>query len=111
MLRTLLDIPWKRHITNEELYRDVLKLSNTLRERRLRFIGHVCRKTDETAQNLLLWEPEQGKRKPGRPRYNDVGQLSDDTSLKKYHLKERMHNRKEGRGHVRYVRASIARDK
>ena len=40
-LRKVLDIPWNRHITNKELYGDLLKLSNTLKERRLRFIGHV----------------------------------------------------------------------
>ena len=106
MLRTALDIPWKRHVTNKELYGDLPKLSTTLKERRLRFIGNVWRKTDETAQKLLLWEPTHGKRKQGRPRYTCVDQLRDDTGLEKYHLKEMMQNRGEWRGYVQYVRAS-----
>ena len=105
MLRTALDIPWKRHISNKELYRELPKLSNTLKVRRLRFIGHVWRKTDEIAQKLLLWEPTQGMRKPGRPRYTYVDQLRDDTGLENHHLKEKMQNRKEWRGYVQYVRA------
>ena len=44
MLRTALDIPWKRHVTNKELYGDLPKLSTILKEGRLRFISHVWRK-------------------------------------------------------------------
>ena len=104
--RIVLDIPWKKHITNKVLYGDLPKLSDTLKERRLRFIGHVWRKTDETAQKLPLWEPTQGKRKQGRPTYTYVDQLRDDTGLEKNHLKEMMQNREEWRGHLQYVRAS-----
>ena len=39
MLRTALDIPLKRHITSKELCGDLPELSNSLKERRLRFIG------------------------------------------------------------------------
>ena len=106
MIRTVLDIPWKRHITNKELYGDLPKLSSTLKERRLRFIGHVWSRTDETAQKLLLWEPTQGKRKPGKPTYTYVDQLRDDAGLEKYHLKEMMQKREEWRGDVQYVRAN-----
>ena len=71
-----------------------------------RYIGHVWRKTDETAQKLLLWEPMQGKRKRGRPRYSYVDQLRDNTGFEKKHLMEKMQNRKEWRSLVQYVRAS-----
>ena len=107
MLRTALDIPRKRYVTNQELNGDLPKLSSTLKERRLRFIGHVWRTTDETAQKLLLGEPAQRKSKPGRPIYTYVDQLRDDTGLERYHLNERMQNRREEwRGHVKYVRVS-----
>ena len=52
MLRAALDIPWTRHITNIELYGNLPKITDTLKERRLRFIGHVWRKTDEAAHNF-----------------------------------------------------------
>ena len=37
-----------------------------------------------------------------------VDQLRDDTGLEKHHLKERMQNREEWRGLVKYVRASCS---
>ena len=48
-------------MTNKGLYGDLPKLSSTSKERWLRFIGHVWRKTDETAQKLLLWESDKEK--------------------------------------------------
>ena len=103
MLRTVLNIPWKGRITDIEHYGNLPKLSNSLRERRRRFKGHVWSKTEETAQKLLLWEPAKGKRKPGRPGYNYVDQLKDDTGLEQYHLKERIQNREQWREHVKQI--------
>ena len=45
MLRAALDIPWTRHITKIDLYGNLPKITDALKERRLRFIGHVWRKT------------------------------------------------------------------
>ena len=59
-----------------------------MKERRLRFIGHVWRKNNEIAQTLLLREPAKGKRKSGRPKYSYVDKLRDGTGLEKAHLKE-----------------------
>ena len=105
MLRAALDIPWSKHITNIELYGRLGKLSTTLMNRRLRFIGHIWRKKDEIAHKFLLWEPVHGSRKVGRPRYTYVDQLRDDTGLEKHQLMEKMGDRKEWRSHVNYVRA------
>ena len=90
MLRAALGKSWKRYFTNKELYGDLPKISDTLKERRLRFIGHVWRKNDEIVQKLLLWEPAQGKGKSDRPKYTYVDQPRGDTGLEKYHLKEKM---------------------
>jgi len=51
-LRTILGISWRDHITNDEVLRrvDLGSLSEIVRQRRLRFAGHilyVCRKTDQ----------------------------------------------------------------
>ena len=48
------------------------------------------------------------KGKSGRPRYTYVDQLRDDTGLEEHHLKEKMQNREEWRGHVKYVRANCS---
>ena len=102
MLRAALDISWTKHITNIELYGNLPKITDTLKERRLRFIGHVWRKTDEMAQKLLLCEPMPGKRYS----YMYVDQLRDNTGFEKKNLMEKMQNRKEWRSLVQYALAS-----
>ena len=75
------------------------------------FFSLICFYCIRHVNNIMkhwIWEPVQGKRKPGRPRHTYVDQLRDDTGLEKHHLKERMQNREEWRGRVKYVRASCS---
>ena len=62
----------------------------------LRFTGNVWRKNDKIAQRLLLWEPAEGKRKSGRPKYTYVDQLRGGTGLKKAHLIESCKTERNG---------------
>ena len=41
LLRKVQDITWKERKTNKELYGHLYPISNVIRTRRLRFIGHV----------------------------------------------------------------------
>jgi hypothetical protein len=41
LLRTALNISWKQRVTNNALYGDLPTISETVRERRLRFAGHL----------------------------------------------------------------------
>ena len=68
---------WSGYITNN----DVLELANIpsmytiLRQRRLRWLGHVCRMKDgRIPKDLLYGELAAGKRAQGRPqlRFKDV---------------------------------------
>ena len=43
MLRTVLNVHWKQHISNKELYGELPKLSDKIRQRRLKFAGHCSR--------------------------------------------------------------------
>ncbi|XP_047486517.1 uncharacterized protein LOC125037418 [Penaeus chinensis] len=43
LLRHILNISWREHITNEELYKELPKLSENIRTRRLKFAGHCFR--------------------------------------------------------------------
>ena len=54
MLRMVLNISWKQHVTNEELYGDMPKLSCKVRERRLGLAGHCVRHREEIASKLVL---------------------------------------------------------
>ena len=62
LLRTALNISWKQHKTNNELYGELPLVSDTLKLRRLRFIGHCWRRKDETVHQVLLWELPHGRR-------------------------------------------------
>ena len=67
MIRAVLGITWNEQMTNDELYGDLEKITEVLKVRRLRFIGHMWRRKEELVHQLLMWEPKQGKRKRGRP--------------------------------------------
>ena len=75
MLRVALNISWKSHPTNKELYGNIPKLSNSIKSQRLRFSGHCWRARTELASDLLLWTPKHGKAKSVRPKKTFVDQL------------------------------------
>ena len=57
LLRTAFNVHWSQHMTNKELYGKLPKVSEKIRERRLRFAGHSCRNINEPISQLLLWKP------------------------------------------------------
>ena len=70
LLRRILKIFWPNTITNEELYykTSTAAISEQIRERRWKWIGHVLRKdTSEIPKSALRWTPP-GKRNRGRPK-------------------------------------------
>ena len=83
MLRVVLDIDRKLHITNEELYRGRPKLSNKIAARRMRLAGHCHRHKELPAGKLVLWEPtpRQGHRSRGGVVKTFVDILKKDTRV------------------------------
>ena len=68
LLRYALNISWKEHKTNKELYGKLPRVSLRLRERRLNFAGHCWRSyqsADQPVQKLLFWSVPDGKPKRG----------------------------------------------
>ena len=47
MLRAALNVSWKDHLTNKELYGKTPKVTSSIREQRLRFTGHCWRSKKE----------------------------------------------------------------
>ena len=92
LLRYALNIDWKHHISNEELYVDLPKVFSVIRKRRLRLAGH-CWRSNETAAMLLLWKPKHSHKDPGRPKLDYVTLLSRDTELNPSELSAGMSNR------------------
>ena len=77
------------------IYIYIPKISSIIRERRLRFAGHIHRHDDQLAHDLLFWSPLHGKRHRGRPNlsYKDV--LYTDTGMTLDKLKLVMMDRKK----------------
>ena len=81
MLRMALGINWWDKVSNEEVFQNVPRVSETVRTRRLRLAGHIQRHEELTAHQLLFWEPDRGSRGRGRPKKTYINQLREDTGL------------------------------
>ena len=69
--KTILDIPWRDHVTNEEVMRRAGKerLQDIVTTRRRKMAGHVLRlQRKRPAHTAMYWVPEDGRRKRGRPK-------------------------------------------
>ena len=79
--RSILGISWKDRITNVEIRTRTGQqtMDNILRERRLRWLGHVFRMDHKRIrQQALYWQVPGYKIGPGRPRTNWRGVVSKD---------------------------------
>jgi len=73
--RRLLGIRWRDKVRNEDIRKKTgsRKLEDIIKERRLRWLGHVLRMDNfRTARQATQWELRGYKRKPGRPRKNCI---------------------------------------
>ena len=104
MLRMALNISWKCHLTNEQLYGELPKVSTKVQQRRMRFAGHCIRHTKEMAHRLVLWQPTEGRTGRGRKRVNYVDNLLQDAEMDNVEeLRTIMEDRVEWRKHVKDV--------
>ena len=67
MLRAALNVSWRDHLTNEQLYGGIPKLTEKIRMRRLQLAGHCFRHPELPAHDVLLWRPTHGRRSRERP--------------------------------------------
>ena len=79
MLRAVLNISWRQHPTIAQLYGELPKITEILRERRMKFAGHCWRAKQELASDLLLWTPKHGERAVGQPAKTYIDQLLEDS--------------------------------
>ena len=94
MLRKALDVNWKSHITNKELYGDLPKVTTKIKIRRLQFAGHCKRHAERIVAKLVTWRPTHGHRLPGRPTKTYVDLLQDDTGYTTAEVESCMLDRK-----------------
>ena len=61
LLRCVLNVHSKQHITNAKLYGDLPKITQKIGERRTKFAGH-CARTKEFVSKLVNWTQSMGWR-------------------------------------------------
>ena len=107
LLRAITNKSWRDHLTNEQLYGNIPKISKSIRMQRLRFAGHCWRSKDEVASDLVLWQPQHGNLSRGRPAKTYIDQLRDDNDLLTTdEIKTTMNDREGWRKYVMDYRAS-----
>ena len=105
LLRTALNISWKKHPTKKRIYGHLSPISTSIRERRLKLAGHLWRNKQELASDVLFWDPKQGKHSIGRPHHTYIDQLVDDTDLALEDIPTAMDDRKIWRERIKQIRA------
>ena len=106
MLRAILKYSWGQHPTRHQLYGHLPPLTKTLQVRRARHAGHYWRNKDELISYVLLWTPEYGQAKAGRPARTYIQQLFEDTGCRHEDLPKATNDREGWRERVRDIRAS-----
>ena len=107
--RRMLRISWVAHVTNEEVLRRVGKgreLMATVRERQLRFIGHVMREDD--LEKIVITGRIEGTRARGRQRMKYMDSLMKD--VREMETVGELIRTTEDRGRWRTVIADVRRD-
>ena len=107
MLRMALNVNWKEHLTNSQLYRKMERASTKIKTRRLQMAGHCVRHPELAVNPLVLWEPTHGKAVRGRSKLTYTELLRGDTGCASTEeLQSAMVNRDVWRGFIRGIRAA-----
>ena len=108
MLRMALNVSWEDHVRNTDLYDHLPRVSDKIRERRMRLAGHCVRHPELTASELILWEPSHGNRNRGGPKTTYIGTLMRDTGLSSAsEIRTLMEDRDEWRAAIRNSRVGV----
>ena len=79
MLRAAMNIDWRDHVSNQDLYGELPRISDRVAWRRLGLAGHCHRHPEIPAHHLILWEPTHGSCRQGRPANTYVDTLKRDS--------------------------------
>ena len=108
MLRVILNKSWRQHSTKLQLYGHLPLITETIKIRRIRHVGHCWRSRDEVISDILLWTPSHARAKTGRPARTYKQQLCADTGCSPEDLPEAVDDWEWWRERVRDIRADSA---
>ena len=83
LLRTFLKVSWPDHLINSEFYGNLPKVTEKIREKRLKLPGHYVTHSKEVASNLVLWKPSNRKPNRGRKRKTYLDKLMNNTNTER----------------------------
>ena len=106
ILWSILNKSWQQHPTRHQLYGHLPPITKTIQVRQTRHAGHCLRSKDEPISDVLLWTPEYGRAKAGRPARTYIQLLWENTGCSPEDLPEAMNNREKWREKVRDICAS-----
>ena len=107
LLRTALNVSWRQHLTNRQLYGNLPPVSSVIQVRRLQFAGHCYRSKNEVVNRVILWEPSHGRRSKGRPTKSYINILAAETSAERSELPGLMGNREQWKTTFSFPEAAI----
>ena len=81
LLRMVFNVHWKEHVTNEELYGTMMRVTDKIKERRMWFAGHNIKQAGTTLSKLIFWEATHGRSSRGQPALSYVEVLKSDDSV------------------------------
>ena len=81
MLRAALNISWRLHMPNEELYGELPRVSNKVAAKRMDLAGHCYCHPKLASNKLILWEPTHGQTQRGRQKMTYVQVLRRDAGV------------------------------
>ena len=79
MLHAVLNKFWLQNPTKQQLYNNLLLISQIIQIKRTRHTGHCWKCTNEHISDVLLWTPAYGRNSDGRPVRIYLHQLRADT--------------------------------
>ena len=100
MLRDSLNVSWREHMKNREIYNNIPRITSSIREQRMRFAGHCWRSKNELVSDVLLWTPKHGQRSHGRPANTFIDQMVEVTECEVEELINLMDTRDEWKKRV-----------
>ena len=110
MLRPISNKSWRQHPTRHQLYGHLPPITKTIQVKQTKHAGHCWRSRDELISDVLLWTPNYGRAKAGRPARTYIQQLCEDTGCCPEDLQEAMNDREKWRERVRDIRATARHD-
>ena len=107
LLRRVQNLSWKQHATIHQIYNGLPRISDVLRQRRVKFAGHCYHASSEVVSSLVLWRPKSTTTRRGRKlSYPDM--ISRDTGIELQDLPVAMSHRPTWRSIVESISANAA---